>query len=297
MQTAMAPTAGYPDPVVGNTGISSSAVSWPAIVAGTVVAAAASLLLVALAAGVGLGSISAWPHAGASAASFTAMTAVALIVVQWLSAGIGGYVTGRLRTKWAGLHTHEVFFRDTAHGLITWATATLLVSAAAAIIAASTSGVAAHAISSAGAAATVSTPNTVLPNAGVDPYDVDTLLRPASGETQVAANPSASNELRAQVARILASGIVKGDVPAADRAYLTQVVAAEARISPADARTRVDAMVAKIKAQNEQARQAADTARKAAQSASIFTAFAMLLGAFIACIAAALGGHRRDVHT
>jgi hypothetical protein len=201
-----------------------------------------------------------------------------------------------LRTKWAGLHTHEVFFRDTAHGLITWATATLLVSAAAAIIAASTSAVAAHAISSAGAAATVGPPNTALPTGGVDPYDVDTLLRPASGETQVADYPSASNDLRAQVARILASGIVKGDVPAADQAYLTQVVAADARVSPADARTRVDATVTKIKVQNAQARQAADTARKAAQSASIFTAFAMLLGAFTACIGAALGGHRRDVH-
>jgi hypothetical protein len=212
---------------------------------------------------------------------FTALTAIGLIVVQWFSAGIGGYVTGRLRTKWTRLHTHEVFFRDTAHGLITWATATLLVSVATAIIAAAAAGSAMHATTAA---------------AAIDPYDVDTLLRPASADSQSAANAVASNEIRMQTTRILTSGLVKGDVPAGDQAYLAQAVGIEARVSPADAQTRVDAIVAKVKSDHDQALRAADTARKAAQSASIFTAFAMLLGAFIACIAAALGGRRRDVH-
>jgi hypothetical protein len=284
MQTVIEPVSGYSDPLLDDRS-TPSAVSWPAIAAGTVVAAAASLLLVALGAGAGLGSLSPWPHAGASVSSFTFVTAIGLIVVQWLSAGIGGYVTGRLRTKWASLHTHEVFFRDTAHGLITWATATLVVSAAAAVIAASTAGAAAHAASAAGTAALT-----------VDPYDVDALLRPITAEVPSAANQSASMELRAQSTRILGAGLVRGDVPAADQAYLTQVVSAEARVSPADAQTRVDTIVAKIKADHDRAKQAADTARKAAQSASIFTALAMLVGAFIACIAAALGGRRRDVH-
>lgn len=44
--------------------------------------------------------------------------------MQWLSAALGGYVTGRLRTRWVGLHTHQAFFRDTAHGFITWSLAT-----------------------------------------------------------------------------------------------------------------------------------------------------------------------------
>jgi hypothetical protein len=283
MQTSIDPVAGYPDPVLANSDRSSSAVSWAAIAAGTVVAAAASLLLVALGAGAGFGALSPWPHAGASVVTFTFMTAIGLIVVQWLSAGIGGYVTGRLRTKWASLHTHEVFFRDTAHGLITWAAATLLVSAAAAIIAASTAGVAAVAANTGSQTA-------------IDPYDVDTLLRPMTAETASAANQSAASELRGQATRILSAGLVKGDVPAGDQAYLTQVVGAEARVSPADAQTRVDVMVAKVKADHDRAIQAADTARKAARSASIFTALAMLVGAFIACITAALGGRRRDVH-
>jgi hypothetical protein len=287
MQTAMDPVSGYPDPVLVNHTLLSSAVSWPAIAAGTVVAAATSLLLVALGAGAGVGALSPWPHAGASVTTFTVMTALGLIVVQWLSAGIGGYVTGRLRTKWASLHTHEVFFRDTAHGFITWAAATLLVSAAAAIMAASTVDAGVLAVSSSVSAS---------PTGAIDAYDVDRLLRPASLDTLSAANSSALSDIRAQITRILAAGLLKGDVPPADQAYLTQVVSAEARVSSADAQTRVDTAVAKIKADHEQAHQAADAARKAAQSASIFTALAMLIGAFIACIAAALGGHRRDAH-
>src|SRR4029077_18262685 len=59
--------------------------------------------------------------------TFGVASAVWLIVVQWLAAALGGYIAGRLRTKWAGVHTHEVFFRDTAHGLVAWAVATAIV--------------------------------------------------------------------------------------------------------------------------------------------------------------------------
>ena len=72
-----------------------SGVSWASIAAGAVAAAALTLALLALGAGLGLSSI-------------------------------GGYLAARLRTRWVGLHTNEVFFRDTAHGFIAWAFATLL---------------------------------------------------------------------------------------------------------------------------------------------------------------------------
>jgi hypothetical protein len=292
MQAAIDPVSGYPDPLVAGNDTARSAVSWAAIVAGTVVAAAASLLLVGLAAGVGLGSLSPWPYAAVTLNSFTAITAIGLIAVQWLSAGIGGYVTGRLRTRWSGLHTHEVFFRDTAHGLITWASATLLAAGAAAIMSASTTGAAAAAISAAspGAAKTMA----LAP--AVDPYDVDGLLRAGSTETASVPSQSVSEPTRAEVTRLLAEGLVKGGVPAADQAYLKQVVVAQARVSPVEAEARVQAIVAKIGQSHDEALKAAEAARKAAMSASIYTALAMLLGAFIACIAAVLGGHRRDVH-
>jgi predicted acylesterase/phospholipase RssA len=107
-----------------------SGVSWGAIVAGSVAATATTLLLLALAAGLDFASVSPWPNKGAGATAFTVMSAVGLIVIQWLAACIGGYLAGRLRTRWVALHTHEVFFRDTAHGFITWALSTLLVVAA-----------------------------------------------------------------------------------------------------------------------------------------------------------------------
>ena len=108
---------------------SGSGVSWPAVIGGAVTAAASTLILLALGSGFGLASVSPWSNSGASLTTFTLMTAVWLIIVQWVSSGLGGYLTGRLRTKWAGLHTHEVFFRDTANGFLSWAVASVLVAA------------------------------------------------------------------------------------------------------------------------------------------------------------------------
>jgi hypothetical protein len=292
------------DPVTGYTGVlpvgadrPRSAVSWAAISAGAVVAAATSLLLIALGGGVGLASLSPWTHTGATVATFTAITAIGLIVVQWVSAGVGGYIAGRLRTRWHGVHTHEVFFRDTAHGFITWATATLLASAAAAVIAGSTAGAGLHAASTIGAGAAMGAASAASSAASVDPYDVDTLLRPGNPGTASSSNPaSPGNDVRAQTTRILARGLTSDEVSPEDRTYLAQVVAAQAGISPADAQTRVDSAIAKVQAAKVQAKQAADKARKAAEAASIFTALAMLIGAFIASISAALGGRLRDLH-
>jgi hypothetical protein len=114
-----------------------SAVSWGAIIAGASVAAAASVVLLMLAVGLGFLNSASWPYV--SGARVAVGAAVALIVVQWISSALGGYITGRLRTRWVGVHSHEVFFRDTAHGFITWSVATLaaaflLASAAAASV-------------------------------------------------------------------------------------------------------------------------------------------------------------------
>src|ERR1700761_3732367 len=109
--------------------ISDSAASWAAIIAGAVAAAAITLLLVALGTGIGLSSVSPWSPANPSATTFTLLAAVWLIIVQWLSSGPGRYLTGRRGPQWGGLHTDEVLFRDTAHGFLAWALATILVAA------------------------------------------------------------------------------------------------------------------------------------------------------------------------
>jgi hypothetical protein len=266
---------------------SQSAVSWAAIFSGALAAVSITLVLLALGAGLGLSSVSPWPNSGASATTFTIMTAIGLIVVQWLAAAIGGFLTGRLRTKWVAVHVHEVFFRDTAHGFLTWALATVigLLVAASSIV-----GVGVHAAASvAGGAAQGAGQVVSQAGSGVSAYDVDSLFR--SDHPDTAANPQDSN---AQVTRILASGVANGDVPAADRTYLAQLVAARTGISQADAQKRVDEVIAREKAAVEKAKQAADAARKAAAQFAIFTALSMMIGAFIASAAAAYGGSMRD---
>src|SRR5271170_2415870 len=103
-----------------------SGVSWAAIAAGAVGTAALTLLLVAFGAGLGLSAISPWSDSGVSASSLKIGTGIYLIIVGVMSSAVGGYLAGRMRTKWVGLHTNEVFFRDTAHGFLVWAFATLI---------------------------------------------------------------------------------------------------------------------------------------------------------------------------
>ena len=99
------------------------AVTWPAVLAGGVVMLALALVLTALGAGFGWRLSSAW--AIAPPEGFTTQVGVWLVVTQVISGGLGGYIAGRLRTKWQNVHNHEVHFRDTAHGLIAWAVATI----------------------------------------------------------------------------------------------------------------------------------------------------------------------------
>src|SRR5580692_11601177 len=102
-----------------------SAVSWGAILAGGVAAAALSLLLLAFGAGVGFSAISPWSTTAAST-GFHVATGLYFIVTAMIASSVGGYLAGRLRKRWTGAHTREVFFRDTAHGFLTWSFATLL---------------------------------------------------------------------------------------------------------------------------------------------------------------------------
>ncbi len=97
-----------------------SAVSWGAIFGGAVVASALSLALLMLGAGIGLVSVSPWSNNNVSVATFGILAATWFIAVQLFASGVGGYLAGRLRTRWVSVHTDEVYFRDTAHGLIVW---------------------------------------------------------------------------------------------------------------------------------------------------------------------------------
>src|ERR1700728_2754221 len=96
-----------------------SAVSWGAVAAGAVATAALALLLISFGAGLGLSAVSPWSDSGVSASAFKTGTGIYLVIVAVMSSSVGGYLAARLRSKWTGAHTHEVFFRDTAHGFVT----------------------------------------------------------------------------------------------------------------------------------------------------------------------------------
>ncbi len=258
-----------------------SAVSWAAIFAGTVAAGASSLVLLALGAGLGLASVSPWPGSGASATTVTVMAAIWLIVVQWLACGLGGYLAGRLRSKWVNLHTHEVFFRDTAHGLLVWALATVVGSVLLTSGVSSAIGMGARAAGAAASGGAAAATNATA--SAVSPYDVDMLFRGTRDTTGSPSNTSA------EATRILGKALGANSMPAADRTYLAQLVAAKTGISQEEAQRRVDAVTAQVRA-------AADTARKDAAMTSIYLALSLLIGAFVAGVGAAIGGRVRDLH-
>ena len=268
-------------PITGVRGSSresmTSAVSWAAIIAGALAATALSVVLLALGSGLGLSSISPWANSGATASSVAVGAAVWLVVMQWLSSALGGYLAGFLRTRWVGVHSHAAFFRDTVHGFLAWCLGTLFVVTILASSASSLFGGAAQ-VAAAGATQAASSASDSAT------YAVDTLFR-----TDGAASTSGSaGDAKAEAARILARGVTSGLQPD-DKTYLARLIANRTGISQQNAEKRIDRAV-------EDAKAAAEKARKAAMRFSLLVAFSMLLGAFIASAAGAIGGHERDDH-
>jgi hypothetical protein len=286
-----------------------SATSWGAILAGAVAAISLSIVLVTLGAGLGFASVSPWSGHGLSASSFTAASTIWLIITQWLSAATGGYLAGRLRHRWLATHTHEVFFRDTAHGLVTWGVATLII---AAVISSSVTGIlsggahAAAGVAAAGGQGMAAMGHSDMVAGGRDPaggpggaYNVDKLFRSNASSSPPDASGASpqGDDSRGQVIHIAANAAVSGTVSDEDEQYLSTLVASKTGVSRDEAQKRVDAYVQSLKDAADKAKAAADEARKAAAEASLYTALALLIGAFIASVSAALGGRLRDEHT
>lgn len=263
-----------------------SAVSWGAVIAGGIASAAVTLVLLAFGIGVGFSVISPWSDQGVSGTTFHVGAGIYLIVVAMLASTVGGYLAGRLRNRWAGVHQDEVYFRDTAHGFLAWAFATVL--GASVLGAAAThilAGASAGLIPAAGATAGMAASN------ATDEY-VDMLLRSDTAAAPAASSqPAAGNDqaaTRAELGRLITNAVRKGgDLSAADRAYVARVVAARTGVSQADAEKRVNDVIV-------QAKKAADDARKAAAKLSLWLAASMLAGALAASLAATEGGLLRD---
>ncbi len=319
----------------------SSGVSWGAIFAGAAAAASLSLVLLILGVGLGLSSVSPWSGAGASAGAIGISAIAWLTFTQLAASGMGGYLAGRLRTRWASINNDEVYFRDTAHGFLAWGVATLVTVAllsstigsilgtSAQVGASAVSGVAtAGAGAATAAAASGGMSGAVSGGQGMASYAVDTLFRQGTGSSasSAPAAPDAANNATtsntssapagsmsapssmgasqapvpvAEVGRIFASAMQSGEaIPAEDTRYVGQLIAARTGISQQDAEKRVTDAYAKVQAKaaeaETKAREAADKARKATAYTSIWMVISLLIGAFVASLAATYGGRRRD---
>lgn len=251
------------------------AVSWDAILAGALAAIAVSLILFSLAGGLGFAVASPW-SAPQTLGAVGATVGIWLVVVQWLASGLGGYLTGRLRRRWLTTREHEVFFRDTAHGFLAWATATVVVAAIAGLVAAGGAGKAAD-----------TAPKVVGPAYA---YDADSLFRTSFND------PAATATARDEARRILEASDPTTGPSADDKAYLAASIVNRTGLKPEEATARLDDVIADEMKAAAAVQSAAEDARKAAIGFAVLTALSLLVGAFIASVAAALGGQERDKH-
>jgi hypothetical protein len=255
---------------------SAPGVSWAAVIAGAVASCALTLVLLSLGAGLGFSVVSPWSSSGVSATTFEIATGLYFVVMAMISSAIGGSMAGRLRNRWIGVQSPEVLFRDTAHGFLAWALASvlgaiLLASPATSLLGSATSGAMQSASSSQA-------------TGPMDGY-VDMLLRP---NNPTAENTASNGDSRRELSRLLTTDFRNGSEPsAADRSYVAKVVAARSGLSPADADKRVSDVITQIKTD-------LDKARKAAMQLAIWLTLSLFIGAFSAALAATEGGGLRD---
>ncbi len=295
-----------------------SAVSWGAIAAGATAGAALSLILLILGVGLGLSSVSPWAREGISATSFGMSTIVWLVLTQLLASAMGGYLAGRLRTKWIDTQTDEIYFRDTAHGFLAWAvaslaTAALLTSVIGSILsgglqagASVVGGVASTATVAGGGFA--ASGGIESEESGPMAYFIDSLFRRdgsavATSSTEPALPtvlPSERTMARdaAEVSRIFMNVSRSEPMPPEDIRYAGQLVVQRTGMSQQDAEKRVTDIYAraqaKLNAAEVAAKDAADKARKASAYAALWIFVSLLSGAFVASLAATYGGRQRD---
>ncbi|WP_447327685.1 hypothetical protein [Klebsiella michiganensis] len=298
---------------------SASAVSWGAIFAGAAAAASLALMLLMLGAGLGLTSISPWENQGLAAGTVGIATIAWLTFTQIVASGMGGYLAGRLRTKWVDTHTNEIYFRDTAHGFLTWAVALLVSAVLLTTTISSLIGGSAKVIGSVAGGATATAVNnagegsSMLSKSSME-YFTRSLFR-ASGSTPAGNSNAPGNDVMAmnqpvppkaespaqlaEVTGIFANSIYSGALPKDDLTYVAQLVSQNTGISQQEAEQRVQAVYdkaqANLKEAKDKAQQAADAARKTTSYVTLWSFISLLIGAFVASLCATYGGRQRDL--
>jgi hypothetical protein len=292
---------------------STSAVSWGAIAAGAAAAASLSLILLILGVGLGLSSVSPWANAGVTATTLGVTTIVWLTVTQLLASGLGGYLAGRLRTRWLDAQPDEVYFRDTAHGFLAWAVSSLATAALLTSVIGSIVGGGVQAGATLASGATLAATDLAQGEGdGSMAYFVDTLFRREAGVVTTTATAGGApstpvdtaltnldNEREiAEITRILMFHNLSEPLPQDDVRHVGQLVAQRTGLSTVDAEKRVTDTYARAQSQVREAetdaRAAADATRKASSTAALWLFVSLLIGAFCASLAATFGGRQRD---
>jgi hypothetical protein len=272
--------------IVENEPAPSSAVSWSAILAGAAVSAGLSLVLLALGSGIGFSVIN--PYSSVATATTTKAATVAgiyMLVTAVLASAVGGYLAGRLRHLWLGTHPHEAFFRDTAHGLISWAVATV---ASAILLGSVTAGLTGTATRGAALGAGMGAGSAVARDGGTALF-TDWLF--AYDSVAVSKDPGTARDYngdRAYAGRLIGRAVTPGQaLTDNEQQNLAVIVASRTGLALPDAEKRVAAVEA-------DARAAAETARRVGMMLSFWLAASLLAGAFAASLAAWEGGAIRD---
>lgn len=274
------------DVIISDIGGSDRPMNWPAAFAGALVAVAITFILMMIGAGLGLTAVSPWSGQGASAAGVLTSAGIALLVIQWIASAAGGYIAGRMRAGWDGLHRDETFFRDTVHGLVAWTVAALIIMGVTATSLFSVAGAGVHAAASvAGSAASVAG-NAA--GSGVD-YYIDGVLRQGQPGSQ-----PVRPEVVKEVSLIFAHSVANGSISADDKKYVSGVIANATGVTQADAEARIDKAMKSLDDLKLQAKQKADEARKISAATALLGALGLCVGAFLACVAAIMGGRSRD---
>ena len=278
-----------------------SAVSWAAILAGAAIAAALSLILLMLGTGLGLSSVSPWAYNGITAMTLGVSTILWLTFTQVVASGMGGYLAGRFRTKWVAVRSDEVYFRDTAHGFLSWAVASLTT---AALLTTVIGSIASGGIQAGAAVAATTTEvyksEMTKSNSDNEPmgYFVDLLFRKTINavEPKPIVPPIGSS---LEVTRIFMSNLHTETLSQEDIEYIGQIVAQRTGLTQHDAETRVIDTYSRVQIKLHNAeiamKDATDKARKASAYAALWLFISLLIGAFVASFAAIYGGQQRDL--
>lgn len=282
---------------------------WGPILGGAFAASAVSFLLLTFGGAIGLSLASPWPNAGASATTIGVVVAIWSIIVQVGGFAAGGYLAGRMRSRWAE-PGNEGSFRDGAHGFLVWAVGVTVGAVLLALVGLSTLQTGLQSAAVVGAGATAGATNAAV-KGQLNPsdYATDLLLRPSATTTQTNQTPgsvttqntptlqSGQTDVRPEVGRIFSLSIRDRQITARDRDYLTSVVSQRTGLAQPEAQKRVDEAVAEAQRLEIQIRDAADKTRKAGILAA-FLAAASLLASIVAAVASAsLGGRHRDSDT